>query len=521
MAGDLDNRKDDDVFAAEGVEFEKKILTELLNQSQQTMEQSLQEYQSTVMAAISQFGQSIESMTSGIKQISASSQELRDSVERQKESIQELSESQRQIDEISKDGVGRVRDLSSRIGELNDLSTSLQSMLDETSDIADQLHILSINGSIEAARAGSVYGAPFKVVAQEISTLSHNASSIIEKQTDSVKHILSIISNVNTISDESVESFRTNSETISDNVRLFDSLNEEMQSIASSAEELAAVIEEFTGTIEEMKSGVQDLQNSAVDFQDRLRREFAVNAFAARLTTNLREKTSGTRSLQEAAQAVTEYIYERFSTEENLPDPALVRVFITRSYSGLSREDLREMADLPKDYPRYLCLAGTTGLEPNWNDRRKSKNHRVIPLPETAEELETIPMLAEMFKRMDVDYSRVVHPEGYKNAQSMIEGYMLVEQAAGSPYIPAQEEFVKSYGISSELGYGGFLPSGTAYTCFLFSKEPLSTLDAEKLKVLSPALQQAFLPFDTAGAFWNNSAPREQGETSGYSNSHF
>jgi methyl-accepting chemotaxis protein len=511
MTGEPVSRRDDTVSGAEGVEYERKILTELLNQSQQTMEQSLEEYQSTVMASITQFSQSIENMTSGIKQISASSQELRDSVEKQKEAIRELNESQRQIDETSKEGLGRVRDLSSRIGELSDLSSSLQSMLDETSDIADQLHILSINGSIEAARAGSVYGAPFKVVAQEISSLSENASAIIEKQSNSVKNILSIISTVNGISDESVESFKSNSNTISDNVRLFDSLSEEMESVASSAEELAAVIEQFSGTIEEMKAGVQELQNSADEFHSRLRREFAVNSFAAQLTTNLREHTQGAKSLQEAAQRVTEYIYSRFGGEEHLPSLALVRVFIALPYEGLSREDLRDMGQrLPEGYPRYLCLAGTTGLEPNWNDREQSKNHRVIPLPETAEELETIPMIAEMFKRMDVEYSRVVHPEQFDDAVNMTEGYMLVEQAEGSPYIPAQEEFVQTYGISSELGYGGFLPSGAAYTCFIFSTEPLRQLDAQKLKVLSPALQQAFLPFDREGTTWSSSSERQQ-----------
>ena len=43
-------------------------------------------------------------------------------------------------------------------------------------------------------------------------------------------------------------------------------------------------------------------------------------------------------------------------------------------------------------------------------------------------------------------------------------------EAAGSPYIPAQEDFVQPVGIRSVLGFGGMLPGGDIFVVILFSR---------------------------------------------------
>ena len=492
-------------FHAHGQAFEKKILQELLEGSQNTVQHSLESYQSTVMASITEFGRTIESMSGGIEQITSSAQELRDSVEKQKEAVDSLAEGQDRIDANSKEGLEKIRGLSKKMEELSSLSNSLQEMLTDNNDIADQLSILSINGSIEAARAGSVAGAPFKVVAQEISNLSDKASDLISNQAESVKKILSIISESNEMSVDTVEGFKQTTETISDNGNSISSLKEEMDQIASGAEELSAVVNEFSQSIDEMKQAVKDIEQSASDFYSGLEREFSVNSFAVDLTKNLQRHTDKAESLEEAANLLTQYLSRAFNENEVLPSLVLARIFISLPYNQLNPADIRDMeARIPSDAPRYLTLVGTTGKEKEWNRRQESKNHRVIPLPETAEELETIPMLAEMFRRMDVDYRRIVDPSSFSDVQKMVEGYMLVEEAEGSPYLPAQEEFVKPYGVQSELGYGGFLPSGAVFTAFLFFTSPLQREDAEKLKVIAAAIQQSLLHFDVEENYWSS-----------------
>ena len=44
-----------------------------------------------------------------------------------------------------------------------------------------------------------------------------------------------------------------------------------------------------------------------------------------------------------------------------------------------------------------------------------------------------------------------------------------VEDAIGSPYIPAQDDFVVPYGVRSVLGFGGLMPSGQVFAALLFT----------------------------------------------------
>lgn len=146
----------------------------------------------------------------------------------------------------------------------------------------------------------------------------------------------------------------------------------------------------------------------------------------------------------------------------------------------------------------------TKGSEEAWNERARSVHHKAIPLPRSQQELEIMPMLAEMFRNMKVNYQRIISPviNDDLSAASLTDGYMLVEETVGSRFIPAQDDFIKPYGIASELGYGGILPSGAIFTCFLFSKSPISHHMADGLRLLSSAIQQALLPFDLKGLYW-------------------
>ncbi|WP_207706714.1 hypothetical protein [Acetobacterium tundrae] len=47
-------------------------------------------------------------------------------------------------------------------------------------------------------------------------------------------------------------------------------------------------------------------------------------------------------------------------------------------------------------------------------------------------------------------------------------GVFLVPQALGSPYIPAQKEFVVPYQIKSVMGFGGMLPMLDIFVIIIF-----------------------------------------------------
>ena len=70
-----------------------------------------------------------------------------------------------------------------------------------------------------------------------------------------------------------------------------------------------------------------------------------------------------------------------------------------------------------------------------------------------------------------------------------------VPEAVGSPYIPAQDDFVIPYGIKSVLGFGGVLSSGELFVVIMFSKTSIPSQTAEGFKNLAPSVKVAVEPF--------------------------
>jgi hypothetical protein len=76
--------------------------------------------------------------------------------------------------------------------EFTDLiAEKLDTAIDKVDNINHKTHVLSVNASIEAARAGT-YGRPFGIVATNMSELSEETSKITEKMRNDTKEILQV-----------------------------------------------------------------------------------------------------------------------------------------------------------------------------------------------------------------------------------------------------------------------------------------------------------------------------------------
>ena len=117
----------------------------------------------------------------------------------------------------------------------------------------------------------------------------------------------------------------------------------------------------------------------------------------------IRRAAAGAASIEEATDKVCRFLYDELLTSSGERACALVRCYKTHPYSKLRPAD-REFARLamdgvhPSDTMRCLTLLSTVGDESKWNDRRRSKGHRVIPLP-TAEMIAKAPMISQLLKQ--------------------------------------------------------------------------------------------------------------------------
>ena len=223
--------------------------------------------------------------------------------------------------------------------------------------------------------------------------------------------------------------------------------------------------------------------------------------------SELRKLGGGASSAQDVAQRIASYLYRQLGNDQTgRQDCALVRCFITRAYGELDPQSQdcarRALACGPGSLDmKCLTLFGTAGERPEWNDRNRSRRYRSIPITDK-QVLFQFPMVSQLLQQLGVDFTSKIQPKSdlLVDQTEHILDVFHVPEAKGSPFLPAQDEFVIPFGIESVLGFGGVLPSTELFTVILFSKQKISRETAELFKPLAKSVTLALLPFDGSGS---------------------
>jgi two-component system NtrC family sensor kinase len=220
------------------------------------------------------------------------------------------------------------------------------------------------------------------------------------------------------------------------------------------------------------------------------------------LARRLREAEIDATSMEDVAQRMVDLIDDSLTDADGEPACALVRFYVTQRYADIGSvlqsaamdvapEELRDEVHADT---RCFTLIATTGRRPEWCDRRRSVNHRSIPL--VSEELVArLPMVAGLLRDLGVDARSVVHPEVGDRMERHHRRYDVfhVEDAAGSPAVPAKD-FVEDYGVRSAVGIGGVMPSGELFCVLLFSRVTINTRVVELLSSLAVTVKAGIVP---------------------------
>jgi hypothetical protein len=224
-------------------------------------------------------------------------------------------------------------------------------------------------------------------------------------------------------------------------------------------------------------------------------------------STALRQASTVASSMEDAAQKTVAHLYEGFLADGGKPALALVRFFKTHPYRALEesqRQFARGLARNHEPDPETKCLTllATRGEEPAWNARTESRGHVAIPL--TSEKMvESAPMISQLIQQFGLEIGTVLKADRETITDLAQKTYNVfhVPEAKGSPYIPAQDEFVIPHGIRSVLGFGGMLPSGNLFAVIMFGKVPISRETADLFANVALAVKLAILPFDGRATF--------------------
>lgn len=216
----------------------------------------------------------------------------------------------------------------------------------------------------------------------------------------------------------------------------------------------------------------------------------------------LRKLGTDAVSMEQVADRVVRYLYESLRTAGGETSAcALVRLFVTMPYAGLDSDQQAFVQTVlnsaqSTSTTKCLTLLASAGELPAWNSRQASQGHKALPLV-SEESVSRSPMIAQLIRQLGVKVGALItaDPSLVIDAGQHTFNVFHVPEAEGSPYIPAQREFVIPYRVRSVLGFGGLLPSGELFATILFSKEPIQRETADLFKSLALNVKVALLPF--------------------------
>lgn len=219
-----------------------------------------------------------------------------------------------------------------------------------------------------------------------------------------------------------------------------------------------------------------------------------------RCSSKMRAIAANATSMEEAACGIVEHLYDVFATtdEPATRASALVRFYKTHPLRSLDEQRRRFIesrhSGLSLGTP-CLTLLATRGDEPAWNDVAQSTGHLAIPLRDRAS-IAALPMVERVVVELGVDLDSILD----QSRDTVIPGVQRtcdvfhVANAKGSPYIPAQGDFVEKYGIQSVVGFGATLPTGDLLVILLFSKATILPAVINLFKTLALSVRIAVLP---------------------------
>ena len=213
-----------------------------------------------------------------------------------------------------------------------------------------------------------------------------------------------------------------------------------------------------------------------------------------------REIGERSQAFEEVAQSIAEFLQGCLVDDAGAPACALVRMYRTCRLADLppTVQGFVERSARGQDLraeTRCLTLVGTAGIEREWNDRTSSLRHQAIPLSST-EVVERSPMIVGLIEQLGLEVASVVDPDlDPLPLHHRDYDVFFVPDALSSPLVPAQDEFVVPYGITTVVGCGGVLPSGDLFALILFTKVRLSAETADLFRTLALSVKATLVPF--------------------------
>ncbi|KPA12006.1 methyl-accepting chemotaxis protein [Candidatus Magnetomorum sp. HK-1] len=238
-----------------------KAQTKEMTEGAETLAVSINQISSTV----AEMATSATETSSSVAEITATVEEVRQTVQVSNNKAAQVVEQSRRSEKISNtgrkstedtiDGIKRIREemeyIAESIVKLSEQTQSIGQIINSVNDIADQSNLLSVNASIEAAKAGD-HGKGFSVVAQEVKSLA-------EQSKKSTNQVTQILSDIQKATSAAVMATERGGKAVDSGVNLSTQAGEAIRSLANNVAEASQAALQIESSSQEQLIGMEQL----------------------------------------------------------------------------------------------------------------------------------------------------------------------------------------------------------------------------------------------------------------------
>ncbi len=217
-----------------------------------------------------------------IEELTATIENINESAATTAKEAKEASIKAKQAESDAEKSQSDLIELTNAMQRINETSRMIQNIIGEIEDIASQTNLLSLNASIEAARAGDA-GRGFGVVADQIGKLADDSAKSAVNTRELLERSLAEIENGNEITQKTVavinniletmksfaESAAKSSETAISQSDMLAQVEKAIEQISEVVQSNSASAEETSATSEELSAQAETLKNLIGQFQFR------------------------------------------------------------------------------------------------------------------------------------------------------------------------------------------------------------------------------------------------------------